>query len=520
MAENRHRIPLWLANLFVFALLFMAVTGYFFWQSHQARNRFLTNVQENAVLVAEIIQLSARGSVLSKKAVEEIFETFLGNTARFIGYLDKVEPFTSEELTAFAAEAGLAGIRIHKKGRKDIEGPPEWLPPPTPGCGGTFGLEYAEKKRLYLFSLPTQKSSGCVMVGITDKQVRIMQESLGLKNVIRTISEIPRVHYVRVETPDRPPGKHTHTPAVEIKVEGNSHVAEARVPMDDKTIAVALNADYLTRTVNRIWRNFFLFSAALAVLGTILSMILYRYQSNHLTEVKEFERRLSAERENASLGRAAAAIAHEIRNPLNTLGMGLQRLQLEGSKITADHQRLIHLMLDAVTRANSSVQGLLKYARPRKPEKKPVRLDLIAGNILQFYARQCESLGITVHRKITFKEPIPADPDLLGQVILNLMKNAVESQPEGGGIHLAIEKRGQQACLSFKNKGFLLKPEEANRILDPYFTTKTDGTGLGLTISRRIVEAHEGHMSVQVLEKEMVEIAIYLPLTGADQGTR
>ena len=114
-------------------------------------------------------------------------------------------------------------------------------------------------------------------------------------------------------------------------------------------------------------------------------MILYRYQSNHLNEVKEFERRLSAERENASLGRAAAAIAHEIRNPLNTLGMGLQRLQLEGSEIAADHQRLIHLMLAAVGRANSSVQGLLKYARPRKPEKKPVRLDLIADNILQFY---------------------------------------------------------------------------------------------------------------------------------------
>ena len=61
-----------------------------------------------------------------------------------------------------------------------------------------------------------------------------------------------------------------------------------------------------------------------------------------------------------------------------------------------------------------------------------------------------------------------------------------------------------------------MKPEEANRILDPYFTTKTDGTGLGLTISRRIVEAHGGHMSVQVSEREMVEIAIHLPLTGAE----
>ena len=146
VAENRHRLPLWLANLFVFALLFMAVTGYFFWQSHQARNRFLANVQENAVLVAEIIQLSARGSVLSKKAVEEILETFLGNTARFIGYLDKVEPFTSEELTAFAAEAGLAGIRIHKEGKKGYRRPPGMAAAARPRLRANFRTRICRKK--------------------------------------------------------------------------------------------------------------------------------------------------------------------------------------------------------------------------------------------------------------------------------------------------------------------------------------------------------------------------------------
>jgi len=516
MGGSSHRIPLWLANLFVFALLFFAVTGYFFWQSRQARNQFFANVRENAVLVAEVIQLSARGSVLSKKAAEEILETFLGNTARFIDYLDQVEPFTSEELTAFAEEAGLVGIRIQRPGKKDMAGPSGWLHHPFLGCGQTAKLQYAEGERRYLFSLPTQTPSGCVMVGITDRQVRIMQENLGLENVIRTVSEIPRMRYVRVETPDRQLKNNNAAPTVKIIAEGDSQIAEARVPMDDKTIAVALDAGYLVRAVGRIWRNFLLFSVALGALGAILSLVLYRYQANHMNQVKQFERRLFAERENASLGRAAAAIAHEIRNPLNTLGMGLQRLQLEGSEIAADHQRLIHLMLDAVNRANGSVQSLLKYARPQKPSKKPARLDLIADNILHLYARRCETLGIAVHRNITFQDLVPIDPDLLGQVVENLMKNAVEAQPDGGVIHLAIEKKGQHVCLSVKNMGFLLKPEEANRILDPYFTTKADGTGLGLTISRRIVEAHEGHMSIQVPEPEMVEISIYLPLTGAE----
>jgi len=321
---------------------------------------------------------------------------------------------------------------------------------------------------------------------------------------------------VRMETPDDRSRKNRDTtPDVKIVAHGDSQIAEARVPMNDQTIAVALDAEYLVRIVNRIWRNFFLFSAALGVLGAFLSFILYRYQAKHLTQVQAYERHLFAERENASLGRAAAAIAHEIRNPLNTLGMGLQRLQFEGEEITPDHQQLIQLMLDAVNRANTSVQSLLKYARPQKPAQKSVRLDLIVDDILQLYTRQCERQGITVTRKMMFKETISGDPELLGQVLENLIKNAVEAQPNGGVIHVAIEKTGRETCLSVKNNGFLFKPEEANRILDPYFTTKTDGTGLGLTISRKIVEAHEGHMSVRVLERGVVEITVCMPLDRA-----
>lgn len=519
VVENiRRRVPLWLANLFVFAFLFCAVVAYFLWQAHQAKKNFVANVQEHAVLVAEVIQLSARGSVLSKRAAEEILEAFLGNTARFVGYLDKVEPFTPKELTAFSEESGLVGIRIQKAGKTVVEGPPGWLRNHPPACGPSPLLEYVEGEHLYLFSSARETDSGCVIVGIPDTRIRMMQEHLGLENVIRTISGIHCMRYVRVEKPRGSGENFKDGPAVTMIEDGDSRIAEVRVPMEDKTLAVALDAGYLYRSVGRLWRDFFLFSAALAVLGVVLSLILYRYQAAHLTQVKQFERQISAERESASLGRAAAAIAHEIRNPLNTLGMGLQRLQLEGEEINDEHLHLISLMLDAVKRANNSVGSLLRYARPKRPSKKPTRLDLLAENMLHLYAQRCEALGIKVYRKITFQKPIPVDPDLLGQVMENLLKNAVEAQPDGGVIHLAIEKKDQEACLKVKNMGFSLKPEEANRILDPYFTTKADGTGLGLTISRRVVEAHGGHMSIRVPEPGMVEISIHLPLAGVDEG--
>ncbi|HIJ40377.1 MAG TPA: GHKL domain-containing protein [Deltaproteobacteria bacterium] len=511
MENRKRRFPLWMANLFVFAFLFCAVMAYFLWQVQQARKDFLEHVREHAVLVAEVVQLSARGSVLSKRAAEDILEAFLGNTARFVDYLDKVEPFNQEELAAFSKEAGLVGISIQRVGEKIVEGPTGWLGKPPSGCMPASKLEHDPVEHLYLFSLAKEAGPGCVTVGITDTQIRIMQEHLGLENVIRTIAGIPRVSYVELKTPSADRKGFPGEPAVTFIDKGDLRVAEARLPMEGKELTVALDAGYLHLAIGRLWRDFFLFSAALASLGVILSLLLHRYQAAHLMQVQQFERQISSERENASLGRAAAAIAHEIRNPLNALGMGLQRLRMEGEESPDDHRHLVDLMLDSVKRANASVEGLLRYARPQRASKRAMRLDLLAEDMLDLYSAHARELGIYVSRRITFQESMSGDPDLLGQVAENLLKNAIEAQPEGGSIRLTVEKEGEDACFRVRNAGFDLKPEEADRIFDPYFTTKADGTGLGLTISRRIVEAHGGHMEVSVPETGMVEISVCLP---------
>jgi len=179
-------------------------------------------------------------------------------------------------------------------------------------------------------------------------------------------------------------------------------------------------------------------------------------------------------------------------------------------------KELIDLMLGAMKRANTSVEGLLKYARPQRPLKKPMRLDLLTEDILELYGPRCRELGIAASSRIRFQEPVPGDRELLGQVVQNLFKNAMEAQPEGGSIHLEIEKKEHGVRLRMTNPGFSMPAQEAERILEPYVTTKADGTGLGLSISRRIVEAHGGHMRVQVPEPGTLEITVWLP--AADES--
>jgi signal transduction histidine kinase len=511
MEDSKRRLPLWIVNLFVFAFLFCAVMAYFLWQVQEAKKDFLDHVREHAMLVAEVVRLSARGSVLSKKASEEILEAFLENTARFVDYLDKVEPFRPEELAAFSEEAGLRGIRIQRSENETVEGPPGWLKKRPSGCRPTSGLKHDEAEHLYLFSFSERSDQNCVTVGVTDARIRIMQEQLGLNNIIKTIAGIPQVSYVELKTPSENGKEIPGKPAVTFKDRGKIRVAEARFPLEGKGLVLALNADYLHQAIGRLWRDFFFFSAALASLGVILSLILHRYQASHLMQVRKFERQLASERENASLGRSAAAIAHEIRNPLNALGIGLQRLQLEGEEITDEHKRLIDLMLESVKRANGSVQGLLRYARPQKVSKRAMRLDQLLEDMLNIYLDHARKSGINVSRTITFKETISADPDLLRQVMENLLKNAIEAQPEGGFIELTVERENDSAGFRIMNAGFTLKPEDADQIFNPYFTTKADGTGLGLTISRRIVEAHGGYMKATVPKTGVVQISVCLP---------
>ena len=513
MEENKRKLPLWVSNLLLFALLSFAAVGYFFWQIHRAEQEFFDHVRVHVKQVADVIELSARGAVVSQRVAEELLEALLGNTARFVDYLDSIEPFSSEELSAFAKESGLVGIHIFGDEGRNAEGPPKWPRGITLNCTEKAALEHRAKQSLYLFSWPRMDAPGCVVLGIEDQKIASLEEQLGLENVIKTISALPRIRYVKLDHPSAGEGNGETRPAVAIMQVGDSQVAETRLPFGGKALVVGMDTGYLASAVHRLWRDFFVFGAAFAVLGVFLSFILYRQQTSHLAQVKSFERQISKEREDASLGRAAAGIAHEIRNPLNALGMGLQRLQLEGDELRDEHRRLVGLMMDAIHRANRSVSGLLNYARPQMPNRKSTRLDMLVKRTLALYLPRCEELHIKVIQSIDFKETISADPELLGQVIENLLRNAIEAQPEGGFLHLNVGRKEREVYLKVENGGFTLSAEETDRIFEPYFTTKAEGTGLGLTISQRIIQAHEGRLEVHTPEAGVFKIAVHLPLT-------
>lgn len=514
MVNFKKPMPLWVANSFVFLILFLAVIAYFFWQNHLLKQAFLNHARQHAAVVSEVIRLNAKGTLESLKSIEDILQNLLENTARFVSSLDQIEPFDQQELTAFARESGLAGISIIRDNQTIVHGPDNWKKNMTsPDCPANPVIHHLPEENLYLLIWPGIGSSGCLVLGINDEKIAGLKNRLALENIIKTMSKAPGISYIRINAM----GKNAADPSLAavaiIRYQGED-VAEARQLIEGMELTVGVNAGHLAGFIIQLRVHLFLFSFCLAFAGICLSIVLHRYQTAILNNVKRFERELSLQREDATLGRSAAAIAHEIRNPLNSLSIGLQRLEMEKACGAEEHQKLIRQMRDAVHRANGSVTGLLNYARPRIPKIEKVSVASLAMDLFNLYRKTCENLGIKMTTAFDFKGVVDCDGALLGQVMENIIKNAMEAQPGGGFIHCGITQENKEVSVMFRNTGCVIAPDESGRILEPYFTTRAEGTGLGMAIANTIIKALGGHILINIRENGVIETYIHLPPSG------
>jgi signal transduction histidine kinase len=515
-AAGRAGLPVWVSNLLAFGFIFAAVIGYFLWQARVTREAFIDRIKEASVLVANIIELSAKGALLSQQVSEELLQTFLGNTARFIVYLDAIEPFTADELTGFAREASLAGIYIMRPGGTVVEGPAAWTKTLSLQPEKKPRLQYHAPSHLYLLHWPDPDKGGWVLVGVEAARIEALQKELGLDNVVATITRLPGIKYIKTAPAMKSAVQAGQALQVALVGTGAAAVAEAKMTVGETGLTVGLDAAHLEAAMSRLWRDFIAFSASVACLGVVLSLLLYRQQAKHVGQIRAFEQKIADERQNTALGKAAAAIAHEIRNPLNALSMGLQRLQKEAPALSDEHLRLLGIMRDAVRRTNDIVGDLLRFAVPRALARQPVRLDRSVEKMLQLYEARCRQQGIAVELEAGQTRPVSGDPDLIEQVIENLLKNALEAQPRGGFVKISITSQGHEVRLAMTNGGFCLSREAADQLTEPYFTGKAGGTGLGLSIVRRIVQEHGGAITISPADGGVLSVAVTFPaeLTG------
>ena len=242
-----------------------------------------------------------------------------------------------------------------------------------------------------------------------------------------------------------------------------------------------------------------------------------------LTRVRDMEEQIKRMDQLAALGELAAGIAHEIRNPLTSLSGSIQVLRDE-LDLHDENRKLMDIALEETKRLNNLITDFLLFAQPERGEKKKLDISSLIEKTLDLFIHSPEcKQNIRVTTSIAPTLFIKGNAGNLKQVFWNVLRNAVQAQPGGGDIHIAamIENRepapekdfqNQKAKISIKDNGCGITKEIKKRIFDPFFTTKEQGSGLGLAISYRIIENHQGEITIRSKEGQGTEVIMFFPL--------
>jgi two-component system, NtrC family, sensor histidine kinase PilS len=220
----------------------------------------------------------------------------------------------------------------------------------------------------------------------------------------------------------------------------------------------------------------------------------YVYVLDDLTEIRRLEREVRMQDKLAAVGRLAAAIAHEIRNPLTSIAGSVSMLS-GVPEMNEDHRRLLDIVTRESQRLNSIITDFLAYSRTKQYHFD--RVDLIQSVedtlTLMDHRMTAEKTGIKIERRFTVRQALAiADGDKLKQVFWNLCENAVRAMKDGGTLTAAVESIGDDWQVSFIDTGTGMTPQQIEKIFEPFQSNFEGGTGLGLAIVYQIVQAHEG----------------------------
>lgn len=230
-----------------------------------------------------------------------------------------------------------------------------------------------------------------------------------------------------------------------------------------------------------------------------------------LTLIKSLEAEIKQKEKWATIGELSANIAHEIRNPLAAMRGSIEMLRDE--KIPPKHkEKLMGIALREMERLNGIVTDFLTYSSSRPLEKKKTDLHLLLDETLYLLNNAEQNKGnISISKG--FEGPLIAevDPQKIRQVFWNLGINAVESMNEGGELTVSTSNQEGLIKISFSDTGPGIQPSRIEKIFYPFFTTKDEGTGLGLSIAYRIMEEHNGRLSVKSMPGIKTTFEIILP---------
>ena len=232
-----------------------------------------------------------------------------------------------------------------------------------------------------------------------------------------------------------------------------------------------------------------------------------------LTEIKELEKQVTRNQQLKAMGKLASGVAHEIRNPLNAIGTIVQQLNkdFEPAENSEEYHSLAGLVYREVKRINGTIQNFLRFSRPEPIHKQIFELNDLIKEIEQQYSLMLKDKSIEFVVEQNWNGNVNWDKNQIKQVLINLIQNSIEAIKKDGKLSIKIFNENNLVTITFSDTGPGISENDLERIFDLYFTTKAEGTGIGLSIIQRIVSEHNGLITVESKEGEGTSFIIKLP---------
>ncbi len=256
-----------------------------------------------------------------------------------------------------------------------------------------------------------------------------------------------------------------------------------------------------------------------------LALMIESFKESYTDRVRQVERsaveeKLTRAEHLAEIGQLAASLAHEIKNPLAGISGAIQIIR-DALPETDVHQPILTEMLGQIGRLDATVKDLLQYARPSPPKAVKVALDEVIKRVLTVLHEEPALRGV----KIKYDNPpvdtaVLADEAQIEQLLINLIINAAHASVEGGVVRLRVARNTNEVRVVVQDRGKGMSPEECARAFEPFYTTKARGTGLGLTICRRIAEANGGDIRLDSEMGRGTTVTVTLPLKATESAVK
>ncbi len=223
------------------------------------------------------------------------------------------------------------------------------------------------------------------------------------------------------------------------------------------------------------------------------------------------EKQLRQAEKLSTLGEMAAVLAHEIRNPLGSI-RGTAEILKDDYRPGDPKHEFIEIQIKETERLNRVVEDFLRMARQQPVERHDCSLREELETIVTLVARDAEDRGIALQFEAAPHEGIVrGDGEKLRQAFLNIVINALQATPSGGNVNILLNTFESGLEITFRDSGAGIAPDDLQRIFEPFYTTKPDGTGLGLAVTRKIIEAHGGTLVVESEPGNGTTVVVRLP---------